>query len=99
MGNRACLIRTRFEGDDDETNWGWRIIDDYLRSYDDSFDEEEVPKEPLELLAKVADEATSEENDLFEHLLNAGAGILINGSWHEFDEIAPVLRKALYGED
>ena len=99
MANRACLIRTRFEGEDDETSWGWRISDDYLRSYDDSFEDAEVPTDPLDMLAKVAAEATTEEDTLFEHLLNAETGLLINGSWHEFEEIAPVLRKALFKED
>jgi len=99
MGNRAYLSRTKFEGDHDEIGWGWRIGDDYLRSYDDSFDEQEVPTAPLDLLAKAAAEATNEEHTLFEDLLNAGIGILIDGSWHEFEEIAPVLRKALYEED
>ena len=95
MSNRAYLSRTKFEGDDGELSWGWRMGDDFLRSFDDSFGDKEVPTDPLELLAKAADEGTSEERDLFESLLNNGKGILINGSWHEFEEIAPVLRKAV----
>jgi len=99
MGNRAYLTRTKFEGDHNGIGWGWRIGDDYLTSYNDSFDEQEVPTDPLDLLAKAATEATTEEHALLEDLLNAGTGILINGSWHEFEEIAPVLRKALHEED
>ena len=98
MGNTAYLSRTKFEGDHDKTGWGWRIGDDHIRSYDDSFDEQEVPTDPLDLLAKAAAEATNEEHTLFEDLLNARTGILINGSWHEFEGIAPVLRKTLHEE-
>lgn len=99
MSNRAYLSRTKFEGDGGETDWGWRFGDDFVRSYTDSCKEEEVPTDPLELLAKAVAEATQEELDLFQHLLDSGKGISIDGSWHGSEEIAPVLRKALQQED
>ena len=99
MSNRAYLDRTMFVGDSGSTSWGWLLGDDWFRNYVDTFDEREVPADPLDLLAKAAAGATSEEQSLFQALLDNGAGILINGSWHESEEIAPVLRKALYEED
>lgn len=99
MSNRAYLSRTKFEAEHTGIVWGWRLSDDYVRSFTDSCDEHEVPIDPLKLLAKAATEATTEERDLFEDLLNSGKGIYINGSWHEFAEIAPVLRKSLHEEE
>lgn len=99
MSNRAQLTRTKFEGDDGVTGWGWRLGDDYTRSYTDACTEDEVSAEPLELLAAAASEATEEERRLLENLLQFERGISINGSWREFQEIAPVLRKALSGEE
>ena len=61
MSNRAYLSRTKFEGEHDGIGWGWRIGDDYLRSYDDAFDEQEIPTDPLDLLAKATREVTDEE--------------------------------------
>jgi len=52
MSNRAYLSRTKFEGDDGEKGWGWRISDDHFRSYTDHCNEHEVPTMPLALLAK-----------------------------------------------
>ena len=99
MSNRAYLVRTKFEGDDNETGWGWRMGDDHFRSYTDYCNEHEVPKTPLELLAKAAAEATEDERGLFEDMIKSGKGISINGSWHPFEEIAPALRNALGKED
>lgn len=98
MSNRAHLTRTKFE-DEAGAGWGWRLSDDYVRSYCDHHSESEVPTEPLKLLAKAAAEANDEESELFEDLLTNKKGISLNGDWHEFDQIAPILRKALYGEE
>ena len=97
MSNRAFLTRTKFETDHDGASWGWRIGDDYVRSYTDACAEQEVPVDPLELLAKAATEAVEDERTLLEDLLKAGKGISINGSWHDYEEIAPVLQQALHG--
>lgn len=99
MSNRAYLVRTKFDGDDGETGWGWRMGDDYFRSYTDYCNEHEVPKIPLELLAKAAAEATEDERSLFEDLIKSERGISIDGLWFEFEEIAPALRNALGKED
>ena len=99
MSNRASLRRTMFTGDNDEAGWGWRICDDYFRSYADDSDESDVPKDPLQLLGKACAEATQDERQFFEELLAKSKGLLINGSWHEFEEIAPVLRAELEEED
>jgi hypothetical protein len=99
MSNRAYLNRTKFEAEHDGIGWGWRLGDDYFRSYTDACSEHEVPTEPLDLLAKAVAETSEDERTLFESLLKDEKGISINGSWHEFEEIAPVLRKALYEED
>ena len=95
MSNRAYLDRTMFRGDDGSTGWGWRMGDDYDRSFTDYHEETEVPEAPLELLAKVAAEATENESDLLETLLDFEKGMYINGSWHGAEEIAPTLRKGL----
>ena len=99
MSNRAYLVRTKFEGDDRETGWGWRMGDDHFRSYADHCNDHEVPTGPLALLAKAAAEATEDERSLFEDLIKSGKGISINGSWLTFEEIAPALRNALGKED
>jgi hypothetical protein len=99
MSNRAFLTRTKFEADHDGASWGWRIGDDYVRSYTDACAEDEVSTEPLELLANAATESTEDERHLLENLLGFERGISINGSWHDYEEIAPVLQKALYGEE
>ena len=99
MSNRAYLSRTKFEAEHDGIGWGWRLGDDYFRSYTDSCNEQEIPTDPLELLAKAATEATDDERALFENLLKDEKGISINGSWHPFEEIAPALRNALGKED
>ncbi|GMW03703.1 MAG: hypothetical protein AMXMBFR84_48370 [Candidatus Hydrogenedentota bacterium] len=99
MSNRAQLTRTKFVGDDGVTGWGWRLGDDYTRSYTDACTEQEVPVEPLELLATATAEATEDERQLLENLLQFERGISLNGSWHEFQKIAPTLKKALYGEE
>lgn len=99
MSNRAHLTRTKFEGEDGVVGWGWRIGDDYVRSYTDACTEQEVPVDPLELLAAAATEATEDERHLLENILHFERGISINGSWHEFQKIAPVLKKAIYGEE
>jgi len=97
MSNRAFLTRTKFEADHDGTSWGWRIGDDYVRSYTDACAEHEIPTDPLELLANAATESTEDERHLLENLLRYERGISINGSWHDYEEIAPVLQKALHG--
>jgi hypothetical protein len=97
MSNRAFLTRTKFEADPDGASWGWRIGDDYVRSYTDACAELEVPTDPLELLANAATESTENERQLLENLLRFERGISINGSWHDYEEIAPVLQKALNG--
>lgn len=99
MSNRAYLTRTKFESDAGEADWGWRLSDDYLRSYTDHYTEQEVPAKPLELLAAAAADATEDERNLLDNLLFFERGIFINGSWHEFQEIAPILRKAFYGKE
>jgi hypothetical protein len=99
MSNRASLERTLFAGNGDNGGWGWRIYDDYFRSYADDHEETEVPKDPLQLLTKACAEATPEERLFFEDLLAEGKGLLINGSWNEFEEIAPALRAGLEKED
>jgi len=98
VSNRAHLTRTLYKGDDGETGWGWRMGDDYLRSYTDHLEESEVPTEALELLAKAASESANEERDLFADLLVLEKGLYINGTWHDFSDIAPVLDKALNEE-
>jgi hypothetical protein len=98
MSNRASLHRTLFTGDGDDVGWGWRICDDYFRSYADDCSEQDVPKDPLQLLSKACAEATEQERLFFEDLLAEGKGLLINGSWHEFENIAPALRAGLEKE-
>ena len=71
MSNRASLRRTMFTGDGDDTGWGWRICDDYFRSYADDCNEQDVPKDPLQLLSKACAEATEQERLVFEDLLAA----------------------------
>ena len=61
MSNRASLRRTMFTGDGDDAGWGWRICDDYFRSYADDCNEQDVPKDPLQLLSKACAEATEQE--------------------------------------
>ncbi|MCL4694651.1 MAG: hypothetical protein KJ060_19330 [Candidatus Hydrogenedentes bacterium] len=97
MSNRAFLTRTKFEAAHDGASWGWRIGDDYVRSYTDARAEHEVPADPLGLLANAAAEATEDERQLLENLLRFERGMSIDGSWHDYDEIAPVLRRALNG--
>ena len=99
MSNRASLRRTMFTGDGDDVGWGWRICDDYFRSYADDCNEQDVPKDPLQLLSKACAEATEQERLVFEDLLAESKGLLINGSWHEFEEIAPALRAGLEKEN
>lgn len=99
MSNRASLQRTLFAGDGDDVGWGWRICDDHFRSYADDCNEHDVPTDPLQLLAKACAEATEQERLFFEDLLTGGKGLLINGSWHEFEEIEPALRAGLEKED
>ena len=99
MSNRASLRRTMFTGDGDDVGWGWRICDDYFRSYADDCNEQDVPNDPLQLLSKACAEATEQERLVFEDLLAESKGLLINGSWHEFEEIAPSLRAGLEKED
>jgi len=99
MSNRAFLTRTKFEADHDGTSWGWRLGDDYVRCYTDSCAEHEVPVDTFELLANAASETTEDDQPLMENLLRFERGISINGSWHDYEEIAPVLQKALYGEE
>jgi len=99
MSNRASLQRTMFTGADNDVGWGWRICDDYFRSYTDHFDESDVPKDPVQLLGKACAEATEQERVLLENLLTNGNGLLINGSWYEFNEIESVLRAGLDKED
>jgi len=98
VSNRARLTRTHFLGDDGVNGWGWRLEDNYCRNYTDHLEEQEVPEDPLKLLARAAIEATDEERDMFEGHLTAGNGLYINGSWFESAEIAPVLDKALNEE-
>ena len=95
MSNRASLHRTQFTGANGETAWGWRICDDYFRSYADDCEEANVPADPLQLLTKACVQATEQERSFFEALLAEAKGILINGSWHDFEEIEPVLQAAL----
>ena len=99
MSNRASLRRTVFIGDGGDGGWGWRICDDHFRSYADDCEEQDVPKDPLPLLRKACAEATEQERPFFEDLLAGGKGLLIDGSWHEFDEIAPALRTGLEKEE
>ena len=99
MSNRASLRKTMFTGDGDDVGWGWRICDDYFRSYADDCNEQDVPKDPLQLLSKACAEATEQERLVFEDLLSEGKGLLINGSWHEFEKIAPALRAGLEKEN
>jgi hypothetical protein len=99
MSNRASLERTLFAGNGDNGGWGWRIYDDYFRSYADDHEEDEVPKDPLQLLSKACAEATEREREFFEYLLAEGKGLLINGSWHDFEEIEHALRTGLYKEE
>jgi len=99
MSNRASLERTLFAGNGDNGGWGWRIYDDYFRSYADDHEEQEVPIDPLQLLTKACAEATEQERQFFEDLLAESKGLLINGSWHDFEEIAPALRAGLEKED
>jgi hypothetical protein len=99
MSNRASLRRTTFTGDGGDVGWGWRICDDHFRSYADDCEEQDMPKDPLQLLSKACAEAAEQERLLFEDLLAGGKGLLIDGSWHEFEEIAPALRAILGKED
>lgn len=99
MSNRASLQRTLFTGDGGDIGWGWRICDDYFLSYADDHTEQDVPRDPLQLLSKTCAESTELERALFEDLLTEGKGLLINRSWHEFEEIEPALRAGLEQED
>ena len=99
MSNRASLRRTMFTGEGGDSDWGWRICDDHFRSYADDCGEEDVPKDPLQLLSKACAEATEQERLFFEDLLAECKGLLIDGSWHEFEEIAPALRAGLEKEE
>ena len=99
MSNRASLRRTMFTGEGDDVDWGWRICDDYFRSYADDCSEQDVPKDPLQLLTKACAEATQEERQFFGDLLTEGKGLLINGSWHEFEEIASAIQTSLQDDD
>jgi hypothetical protein len=99
MSNRASLRRTKFTGEGNDIGWGWHICDDYFRSYSDGYKEKEVPENPLDLLKTACTEATVEERLLFENLLAFERGLLINGSWHEFEKIESALRAGLDKED
>jgi len=99
MSNRASLRRTMFTGEGNDIGWGWRICDDYFRSFADNFDEHDVPKDPLQLLSNACSNATQEERCFFEELLREKKGLLINGSWHEFEKIESALRAGLEKEN
>jgi len=87
-----------FTGADNDVGYGWRICDDYFRSYADYLAEGDVPKDSLQLLSKACAEATDQEREIFESLLANNKGLLIDGSWHEFEEIEPALRAGLEKE-
>jgi hypothetical protein len=74
------------------------MCDDCFRSYADDWTERDVPTTSLELLDKACAEATEQERQFFADLLAEGKGLSINGSWHDSEEIAPVLQAVLEEE-
>lgn len=95
MSNTAYLMKMKFEKDREPAKWGWLLADDRLEAFTDIYTKDEIPQSPLKLLAKVLSVASELEFALFARLLASQRGMMINGSWHEFGEIGPVLLKAL----
>jgi hypothetical protein len=90
MSNRAHIDfidkTNRISG---ETYSGIEVWDDYAESF---FDLEDIPSDRMELLRIVRDKADNEIEAILEAVVEGEKGIYILDDWHEWEEIAPVLK-------
>ena len=84
MNNHINLVSTIFE--DVTTNnisYGYRFFDDYNAEYCDQLSQPITDE--LDLLAAVFN--YSNDSSILEYIEENEVGIMINGTWYDFDEI------------
>lgn len=103
MSNQISIERTEFRSWSNgklETSYGYRIYDNYDKSYNNTFaspdaadDEGKLPDEDLTLLKIVARDSINDEAiaALLSHVTENQIGVTIDGVFYEWDEIKKIV--------
>lgn len=84
--NKVTIQPTIFENHPQGTKtFGYRIYDDYGQTYLNTW--ESIPKDDMDILQKVMDEADETADAMFSFILEHEHGIYINDNWWDWDEI------------
>lgn len=85
MSNQLNLVATKFENLDGDISYGFRIYDDYGKTYYNL--DTEMVKDDLDLLQLVIDNPDNISETMLDYIQENESGILINNNWYDWDEI------------
>lgn len=89
MSNHAMLIGTKFVDSDGIESYGFRISDNYAKSYDNW---SECPIEgDLELLAYAVENGDEQAQSILNFVAEEEKGIDINDTWYDWEEIKAIM--------
>lgn len=90
MSNRVALQATQFiDLPGRERSLGYRARDDEAQTYDHSF--ESIQPNPLDFLRQVLETGDADFGDMIDFLRVNQTGMSINGDWHNWKQIEPVI--------
>lgn len=106
MSNRACLLSTKFEdvghGPGEGTGgggvtYGFRIYDDYSKSYDNNA--ECAIEGDLELLSYALENGDEQAQSILSFITEEEHGLDINNEWYEWEQIKAILLQSPSSSD
>lgn len=93
MSSSITLTGCEFKDVGGEASFGFRIADDYEKTYD-NFGEALI-KDDLELLKYAVECADEKSEAMFEFMNENEKGIEINGSWYDYEQVKDIITRLL----
>jgi len=89
MANRITLVSCKFENLDGSVSCGFRIFDDYAKTYYNL--DETITEDDMELLQLAVDNSDETIDGMLDHISEEHSGILINDTYYEYEEISHII--------
>ena len=89
MSNRAFIQPTIFsDTPDGELTYGWRLFDDYAKTYENSMPKElwdRLVNDDLSFMRHVMDNIDEVGDNILDSVV--GNGLYIGGSWYDWEDV------------
>jgi hypothetical protein len=78
-------------GPEEHTHYGYRLFDDYVQTYCNIWEKEDIKLPPLEILNKAVSELDEVAGMIIDDVIENEKGIYIGDDWFEWAVIKPIL--------